>query len=299
MLSTEKEVATRSRRRRAVSAVTSGWSRVRAIVRGQSVNIVSRDEAASQSSIDFRNSADVCGDEGQSGRGSLQNDIGQGLRPRRYHHDAPKCLRLTRRHSRLELDDINQTETLNLSSQRVTFGAVADQGCGYDPAGAMQMREGVDQDIDAFDRPELTHEHQIAGVSSRFYRLEFFAGYAVVYDPHKPARRADFAAKYVRAVCAFKQKQVSAQHQHFFCREIEFSGQSVVAEQQTAAMWGIGAYRASGIEGQASIRAPFGAVTVHDVGTGLRDPAHDLRKRESIAWSDVAAHGDAANAEGK
>ncbi len=82
---------------------------------GQRFNIVSRDEAVSQSSIDFRNSADVCGDERQSGRGSLQNDIGQGFRPRRYHHDAPKGLRLTRRHSRLELDDIDQTETPNLS----------------------------------------------------------------------------------------------------------------------------------------------------------------------------------------
>ncbi len=77
-------------------------------------------------------------------------------------------------------------------------------------------------------------------------RLEFLARHAVVDDAHEPARRADLAAENLRAVGALEQEQIAAQHQQPLGRQIEFSGQGVVAEQQAAAMRRIGAHGARG-----------------------------------------------------
>ena len=58
--------------------------------------------------------------------------------------------------------DIGQTKPLDLGMQGVALGTVADQRCRDSAATAMQLRDGVDQDVDAFDRPEFAQEHQIA-----------------------------------------------------------------------------------------------------------------------------------------
>src|SRR5258708_35512633 len=59
----------------------------------------------------------------------------------------------------------------------------------------------------------------------------------------------------------------------------------------------VGANRAPRIEGHAGIGAAFRTVAVHDIGTDLRNPAHDMGQRDGVSESDVAAHRKSADAE--
>ena len=95
----------------------------------------------------------------------------------------------------------------------------------------------------------------------------------------RPFGSADFAFEHLGAKGAFEQIQVAAPHQKALGGQIKFAGKRVVAEQQAAAMRRIGAHRAPVAERQPRIGAAFGAVPVHHVGFGLRDPAHDMAKR--------------------
>ncbi len=106
----------------------------------------------------------------------------------------------------------------------------------------------------------------------------------------RPFGATNFAFEHLGAKGAFEQIQVAAPHQKALGGQIKFAGQRVVAEQQAAAMRGIGAHRARVAEGQPRIGAAFGAVPVHHVGFGIRDPAHDMAKRWHIARSGLAAH---------
>src|SRR5665213_2100624 len=102
-------------------------------------------------------------------------------------------------------------------------------------------------------------------------------------DAHQAARMAYFASENLGAVGALEQEQIAAQHQQAFGRQIKFPGQRVVAEEQAAAMWRIGAHRAFVAENHTGIGAAFGAMSVHYVGFRLRDTAHDLAEHVGIA----------------
>ena len=115
-------------------------------------------------------------------------------------------------------------------------------------------------------------------------------------DTHQAARAADFAAESVGAIGTFEQEQVAAQHQQALGRQIKFSGEGLVTEQQAAAMRRVGAHGAFGSERKAGIGAAFGAVPVHHVGPGLRGAAHDMGEHEQVAGIGVAAHRDAGEA---
>ena len=194
------------------------------------------------------------------------------------------------RHRRHELHGAGEAERFDLSLQRGPVRTVADQRRGDGASGRAQTRDGVEQDVDALDRPQLAHEHQVGRVGCARDRLEFVVRHAVMDDAHQAARAADLAAENVGAVGAFEQEQVAAQHQQAFGRQIEFSGQGVVAEQQAAAMRRIGAHRALGSEREPGIGAAFGAVPVHHVGLGLRGPAHDMGEDDEVARIGVAVH---------
>src|ERR1700741_54759 len=78
-------------------------SRVRGIAavherRSHGPSVLARNQPNIERPVNFRNAANPGGDQRQSRRGSFQNDVRQGLGTRWDHHDAPKALRLTRRH---------------------------------------------------------------------------------------------------------------------------------------------------------------------------------------------------------
>ncbi len=263
----------------------------------QCIDIFGRDQRVRQSSINLRNAADFGRDEGHAGSGGFQHDVGQGFRARRYHHDAAERLRLACRHGRPELHGIGEAQTLHLRAKSRALWPVPHQRGGDNPAVAMKLVDGTDQDVDTFYVSEFAHEHQIGGVGFRQNRFEFLARYPIVDDADEPARLADFAAKNLRAICAFKQKQISTQHQDLLGRKIEFTRHCIVTKQKAAAMGRVGANRAPRIEGHAGIGAAFRTVAVHDIGTDLRNPAHDMGQRDGVSESDVAAHRKSADAE--
>ena len=116
-------------------------------------------------------------------------------------------------------------------------------------------------------------------------------------DAHKTGWLPDLGAENVGAVSALKQKQVAAQHQQTLGRQIDFSRQRVVREQQAAAVRCVGAHKTFGTEGKPRVGAALCAMAMHHVGVDLFDPAYHSREREKIGGAGVPPHRNAGQAE--
>ena len=81
---------------------------------------------------------------------TVQSFLGSGLNLT----DAAERLCAASGHGRHIGDHLSQSQPFGLRDKVGAVGAIADQRRRHGPAGAMQLRDGVDQDIDALDRPQ-------------------------------------------------------------------------------------------------------------------------------------------------
>ena len=186
-----------------------------------------------------------------------------------------------------------------MRSQRIALGPVANQCNCHVPPVAVEFCYCVNQNIDAFDGPELTHEDKVGCIGPCINWRKLLFRHAVVDDAHETLRLADLAAEYFGAVSALKKEEVAAQHQQLFSGEIEFAGERVVSEQKTATVRRIGADRTRGIECQARIGAAFCAVAVHHVRACSGNSPHDVAEYGRVARAEVPAHRNPRQAQRK
>jgi hypothetical protein len=86
------------------------------------------------------------------------------------------------------------------------------------------MRKRVNQQIDAFERPQFTHEHHIACVRLPRKRFEFFGGDAVVHDARERRRHSHLGKESALPVVALEQEQIGAPQERAFGSQVRHTG---------------------------------------------------------------------------
>lgn len=254
---------------------------------GERARIARLDQTVGVDAEDFRQAADIRGDQREFCARPLKRDVGQRLRARRQHQNLSRQKRLARRHRAGKMHLMHEAEAGDLVFKRGAVGPVAVEIGAAAPAVFCENRKRLDQHVRALQRTQFADIDEIDRIRLRFDRLQLIGPDAVVNHAGEGGC-TNLLLENIQRVFALEQEQPGSFLHEAFAGEVEQAHGRECGVVQAAAVRGVDLER--GTAGKAHIGAALGAVAVQHIRIGAGGTRVHMRDRRAVAVADVPAH---------